>query len=205
VTGQAALDPQCLHALTLVGRSVVRDVWSGGILRNAIAQHPVLKGERRARAPAALLLCAALASVLTPTAARCARISQAQTASLRVLAASYPCAAAAVVYVLRKSLSAQQGTLYLDAVPSPAFIAWTIDLAEAFDFPVQPNLYATSDYFVEVQWSVEKMGATAFFTARAQLVDRSGAPLKPVHIVERPVTLLIAENGFRLLGPAAAL
>jgi hypothetical protein len=100
--------------------------------------------------------------------------------SLTSIAASRPCAAAALWYL--ENDENESGTLLLD--PSR-------DLLRAHDSD-QPIL-------VEVSWSVRQLNGVSLFTTRARLAHRDGFAFSPAHVVEPTTTVMISGGRLYLL------
>jgi hypothetical protein len=134
-----------------------------------------------------------------------AELTRAQSLSLTNLAAERPCVALTLLYVFRMPGRAESGTYYLDRPPSAGVIAELLrePRPRALDFPLSPNPYGEVPYLIEVRWALSPLhGNASVLSARAELVDRTGAPIKPAHPVEQPTQVLITGSKLQVLGAA---
>jgi hypothetical protein len=116
--------------------------------------------------------------------------------SLKVIAASRPCAATALLYVRDREESS--GRLLLPGLPTEQSVA---GLADGGDGRYGGRVGATALHspesgaplLVEVRWTLEHWDDGVFLlTTRAQLVDGRGVPLTPIHPVEPTTTVMIS-------------
>jgi len=151
----------------------------------------------------AAVLLAIAACVVTYGAAATDPLSAAQTASLHTIAATHPCTAIALSQVLREASTPQDGTLYLDEVPSSEQ-----DPRAALESPgvgAQRNPYSSNIVFVRVHWRALKLPRGAFLLQfTSELIDPVGRGLQPRHLVETNIGVILSDRREIVLIEASA-
>jgi hypothetical protein len=146
-----------------------------------------------------------------PTASPSVQASAREETSLFAIAAARPCLATALLFIGRTPTRPASGTLRLNGVPTFETVMMLADKSgdtsdSAAAMVTQASPYADASYFVEIRWVVTRIRPeTYLFTTQATIVDGSGSPLVPAHVVE-PTTSAIVDGGtIRFLGEPKAL
>lgn len=135
-------------------------------------------------------------------------LSASQERALLRIARSHPISATAMIYIDATAPAGGNGVLYFENIPSLEDLKLLLakdgggarDAPPLFAFPGNP--YSTSEYFVEVRWEITAHSDTAARIAtRVQLVRSDGAPLRPVHRLESPVTIVVENDAFGIIEP----
>jgi hypothetical protein len=160
---------------------------------------------RRARATPTATLLLTLGLGLAASLAHASQPSAVTAQALERISTIRPCAAAALLHVMRKADDASSGTFYLVEFPTPSIISFLLGVEDGgTDFQLQPNLYAEVNYYIEVRWSLEKLNEkVVMLSTEAQLVSRAGVKLTPPHPIEPPTRVLMVGQSLRLLPTAA--
>ncbi len=146
-----------------------------------------------------------------PVALPQAQATAREDAGVSAIAVARPCLATALLFIGRTPTRPASGTLRLNGIPTfDTVMTLTDKTGNASDaaagMVTQASPYADASYFVEIRWVVSRIRAdTYIFTTQATIVDASGAPLVPEHVVE-PLTSAIVDSGsIRFLGEPKAL
>lgn len=135
------------------------------------------------------------------------RLSASERTSLEAIASSKRFAALALFYIYSAHSTADSGTFYFDEVPTQATILALIEMKNKSTtdnfYPVQPSLYSATEFLVEIRWSkhIVSSGITIVSTS-TQIVDRTGEPLRPSHVLEPVTNVLLLNDTFRLIEPS---
>lgn len=126
-------------------------------------------------------------------------------ASLRAIAQEHPCAVLALLRIRQSPRGSLAGPFYLSWVPSPATIERLLSSpAEERDldviFAFQQSIYGEQVPRALIQWRESSTREGAYsLSIHAELVDAQRAPLRPRHLLERPVDLQIDGTHVRVM------
>lgn len=136
--------------------------------------------------------------------------SDTEKRALLKLAGAHPSAAIALVFLGTEVTAGSSGTLYLDGIPSLPALELLLGCCgsaarDDADLVLPRNPYSTAPYFVEVRWASSRRSDQAqLVSIRAQLVNSEGKPLRPTHLLESPVVVVIENGTFSIAQASAA-
>lgn len=133
-----------------------------------------------------------------------AELSASQERALLDIAGSHPSAATALLFLSKEVPASSSGTLQFEGIPSRRALEVLLDrhggaARDAGDLVLPRNPYSTAPYFVEVRWAISARSDRArLVSMRAQLVNSEGQPVHPPHLLESPVTIVVANDTFTI-------
>jgi len=137
--------------------------------------------------------------------AQAAELSNSEKRALLDLAGSHPVAATALLFLDRAAAADSSGTLYLEGIASRQALEVLLDPGDSGESdgtePVLPRSpYSAAPFFVEVRWTISRGGENArLVQMQAQIVNSEGEPLRPAHVLEAPVVIVIASDTLEVM------